>query len=141
MWDMRTDTFPGNATASAVQLRSLLVDVAQKHADVLFTDIVHLEFQKAAREQAEFLFDYSKATAATVSAKKFALEHTAGIWYQRPGDHCKTYDCVFKVGKPIPRNWVLNCPLKCNMNKSQEFWKGHVKDTMKGAVSQLSKEG
>ncbi|KAK5113000.1 hypothetical protein LTR85_011022 [Meristemomyces frigidus] len=130
-----------NVTASSARLRSLLVDVVQQHAGVLFSDSAYLPFQKAAREQPEFLFDYAKASAATVSAKKLTLKHADGTWYQCPGESCKKYEAVFKVKGPIPRNWLLNCPMKCNMGKDQAFWKGHAQEVTSAAVSQQDKEG
>ena len=114
----------------------MLVEVVQKNADVLFGNGVHLEFQKAAREQPDFMFDYSKGTAATIASKKLAVNDLQGTWYQCPGDSCIKFGCAFKVTGMIPKNYVLNCPMKCSMSKDQTYWKQYVVKNSMAPVSQ-----
>ncbi|KAK5134178.1 hypothetical protein LTR08_006838 [Meristemomyces frigidus] len=130
-----------NTTASAGKLRALLVEVAQNNADVLFGDGVHLDFQKAPREQPDFMFDYSKKTAVIIASRKFAIKNMAGQWYQCPGRSCTQFDVTFKIGQTPPKNFHLNCPMRCSMNKDQVFWKAHVVKDPEAPASQHIKVG
>jgi len=129
--------------AHAKRLRSILVGIARDHADVLFSGNDNQSpFQKAAHDSPQFLLDYAKSVSTLTIGKRITEKPVDGVWFRCPGESCKKYGVTFRLRTTaIPKNWVLNCPFKCNMMQPMSFWKQHIVAEDKSEASQEGKEG
>ncbi|KAI7332536.1 hypothetical protein KC315_g4609 [Hortaea werneckii] len=121
----------GNASANCKRLRSIILDATILHAKELFHDKKFEKFQKAAREQTDFCFEYATAVSAHAAIndnEKFAVTNANGAtWFKCPGEGCQKHDTLFRVKTyGFHPDWKLNCPMKCNIGKGLDFWGEHV---------------
>ena len=132
--------------AHAKRLRSILLGIAKDHADVLFSgNSNQTPFQKAAHDSPQFLLDYAKSTAKSISAltesRKVTEKRLEGVLFRCPGKSCTKYGATFRLRTTgIPKNWVLNCPLKCTMAQPMSFWKQHIVAKGEAEASQQGEE-
>ncbi|KAI7152919.1 hypothetical protein KC349_g8698 [Hortaea werneckii] len=115
----------GTASANCKRLRAIVLDAAILHAKELFHDKKFEKFQKAAREQTDFCFEYATAVSAHAAIndnEKFAVKNANGAtWFKCPGEGCQKHDTLFRVKTyGFHPDWKLNSTVANtnNANKS-----------------------
>ncbi|KAI7257544.1 hypothetical protein KC343_g6461 [Hortaea werneckii] len=121
----------GTSSANCKRLRSIVLGAAILHAKELFHDKKFEKFQKAAREQTDFCFEYATAVsahAAITDSEKFAVKNANGAtWFKCRGETCQKHEGLFRVKMSgFHPDWKLNCPMKCDMGKGMDFWGEHI---------------
>lgn len=112
---------------SVAAMKSVMIDTVQQHAQELFTDDKYASFQHMVKDAGDFLFDFSKANAATTAAKRnkdFARNDVT--WYKCPGWACSRNVSIFAISNTVAKSLRFSCPLRCSVEQDQDFWRGHV---------------